>query len=57
MFGLKAETAKHSVVWSFGLGAGRICCVQVSGGLLCLHTALSVNGLKDSSVAGIPHPC
>lgn len=57
---LKAVTGSeggHSVLWSFGLGAGRICCVQVSGGLLrCLHTGLSVDSLKDSSVTGIPQP-
>lgn len=31
--------------------------MQVSGGLLrCLHTGLSVDSLKDSSVTGIPQP-
>lgn len=30
--------------------------MQVSGGLLCLHTGLSVDSLEDSSVTGIPQP-
>ena len=53
---LKQTQDWHSATVAFGLGAGRICRVQVSGGLLCLHTGLSVDSLKDSSVTGIPQP-
>lgn len=46
---------KFNVPWSLGLGTSDQLCAGERG-QLCLHTGLSIDSLKDSSVTGIPNP-